>query len=88
MSKETGWCLYLLECANGALYAGITNDLEARFATHQAGKGAKYTRANRPVRILGSLPYPDRSAASRAEYQLKTLPRARKLSFMQTGAVG
>ena len=44
------WFLYLLECNNGAYYAGITNDLQARFETHLAGKGARYTRANPPVK--------------------------------------
>ena len=76
-----GWCLYLLECRNGTYYAGITNRLEARYAAHVAGTGAKYTRANPPVRVLASRGYPNRSAASRAEAQLKRLPRAQKLAF-------
>jgi putative endonuclease len=75
------WLLYLLECNNGAYYAGITNDLEARFEAHVAGKGARYTRANPPVKIIASKPYPDRSSASAAEAQLKNLPRSKKLGF-------
>lgn len=75
------WWLYLIECRNGAYYAGITNRLEARYAAHVAGTGAKYTRANPPVRLLARCGYPDRSAASRAEAQLKRLPRAKKLAF-------
>jgi putative endonuclease len=71
----------LLECNNGAYYAGITNDLPARFAAHLAGKGARYTRANPPVKILASKTYPDRSAASIAEAQLKNLPRIQKRGF-------
>ena len=47
------WHLYLIECRNGTLYAGITNDLERRYAQHASGKGAKYTRANPPVRLDG-----------------------------------
>ena len=78
-----GWCLYLLECRNGAFYAGITNRLDARYAAHVAGTGAKYTRANPPVRVLASRGYPDRSAASRAEAELKRLPRAKKLAFFE-----
>ncbi len=77
----SAWILYLLECRNGALYAGITNDLEARLAAHMEGKGAKYTRANPPLRVVASRGYPDRSKASSAEYQVKKLPRARKLDF-------
>jgi putative endonuclease len=75
------WVLYLLECNNGAYYAGITNDLQARFAAHVAGKGARYTRANPPVKIMASKPYPDRSSASVAEAALKNLPRSKKLEF-------
>ena len=75
------WFLYLLECNNGAYYAGITNDLEARFGAHLAGKGARYTRANPPISILASKPYADRSSASVAEAILKKLPRHKKLGF-------
>ena len=75
------WVLYLLECKNGAYYAGITNDLQARFAVHLAGKGARYTRANPPVKILASKLYADRSSASIAEAALKNLPRSKKLGF-------
>ena len=76
------WCVYLIECRNGAWYAGITNDLDARYAAHVAGKGARYTRANPPVRLLGARPFADRSAASRAEYEVKRLPRAKKLAWL------
>jgi putative endonuclease len=75
------WLLYLLECKNGHYYAGITNDLEARFAAHLSGKGARYTRANPPVKIIASKPYADRSSASVAEAVLKKLPRHKKLAF-------
>ena len=77
------WFLYLLECKSGAYYAGITNDLEARYAAHQQGSGAKYTRANPPLRILACKPYPDRSTASSAEAMLKRLPRSKKLAFFE-----
>lgn len=77
------WVLYLLECNNGAYYAGITNDLPSRFSAHLSGKGARYTRANPPVKIIASKPYPDRSAASIAEAQLKSLPRHKKLNFFE-----
>jgi putative endonuclease len=75
------WVLYLLECNNGAYYAGITNDLHARFAAHLTGKGARYTRANPPVKIIASKLYADRSSASIAEATLKNLPRSKKLGF-------
>lgn len=81
MSTVRPWFLYLLECADGSFYAGISTDVQARFAVHCAGKGASYTRAHMPLRVLASRAYPDRSSASRAEWQLKQLPRARKLGF-------
>lgn len=78
------WFLYLLECRNGAYYAGITNNLESRFAAHLSGKGARYTRANPPIRILASKGYSDRSSASSAEAQLKKRKREQKLSFFES----
>jgi putative endonuclease len=78
------WFLYLLECNNGAYYAGITNNVESRFLAHLSGKGAKYTRANPPIRILAFKAYPDRSSASSAEAKLKKRKRELKLSFFES----
>lgn len=77
------WCLYLIECRNGSWYAGITNHLQARYAAHVSGRGARYTRANPPLRLLGFRGYPDRSSAARAEWAIKQLPRKRKLAFLR-----
>jgi putative endonuclease len=77
------WCLYLIECRNGSYYAGITNRLDIRYAAHVAGRGARYTRANPPLRLLGFRNYPNRSSASRAEWQIKQLPKERKLAFLE-----
>ncbi|WP_433852598.1 GIY-YIG nuclease family protein [Stenotrophomonas nitritireducens] len=79
------WFLYLLECSGGSYYAGITTDVQARFQAHAAGKGARYTRAHPPLRILGFREYADRAAASRAEWQLKRQPRGRKLAWLEHG---
>jgi putative endonuclease len=81
-SSPKGWCLYLIECRNGALYAGITNDLQARYAAHVQGRGARYTRANPPLRLIGSRPYADRSSATRAECAIRRLSREGKLRFL------
>jgi len=75
------WLLYLIECEDGTLYSGITNDILARFEAHCAGVGAKYTRSHPPQRMLAARPYPDRAQASQAEWRLKQLPRSRKLAF-------
>ena len=81
---DASWWLYLIECRNGSWYAGITNNLEARYAAHLAGRGARYTRANPPVRLLGTRRYPDRASASRAEWEIKQLRRDRKLAYLQS----
>ncbi|HEX5305551.1 MAG TPA: GIY-YIG nuclease family protein [Dyella sp.] len=83
MPEPGQWCLYLIECSNGAWYAGITNHLAARYAAHATGRGARYTRANPPRHLLGWRPYPDRSSASRAEAAIKKLDKARKIPFLQ-----
>ena len=82
-TPATCWVLYLLECENGAYYAGITTDLERRFAEHVFGIGARYTRANPPRRVLAAMEFPDRSSASRAEAALKKLPRGKKLDYFR-----
>lgn len=69
-SQASQWYLYLLECQRGT-YVGITNNLAKRYHAHATGKGARYTRANPPLALLGAQPFADRAAASRAEYQLK-----------------
>lgn len=77
------WWLYLLACSDGRTYAGIAIDLEARFRLHMAGKGAKFTRANPPLKILGAQPFTDKGAALRAEYALKQCSKADKLCWAQ-----
>ncbi|AMN46566.1 hypothetical protein ACG33_05530 [Steroidobacter denitrificans] len=72
------WWLYLLVCRDGRSYAGIARDVQARFAAHVRGKGAKFTRANPPLRVLGARPYATKSQALRAEYALKQLDPAAK----------
>lgn len=78
----TAWHLYLLRCADGSDYAGITTDVERRFRQHVAGRGARYTRSHPPECVLASRAYPDRASASRAEHAIKRLPKARKLAWL------
>lgn len=80
------WFLYLIECRNGAYYAGIAIDVQARYAAHLRGAGARYTRANPPLRLLGCRAYPDRASASRAEWRIKRLPRSAKLAYLREAA--
>lgn len=83
-SEETAapsWWLYLIECANGSIYTGITTDVAARYAKHAAGKGAKYTRANPPLRILTTIQCADHSDALKTEHAIKKMTAAQKRDF-------
>lgn len=79
------WFVYILECADRSLYTGITVDVDRRFAEHAAGKGARYTRAHPPHRVLARFPHPDRSSASRAEAAIKRLTAAQKRALAASG---
>lgn len=81
-ANRPGWCLYLIECRDGSYYAGITNDLASRYQAHASGKGARYTRSHPPLRLLGSRAYENRAAASRAEWEIKQLPKHRKMAYL------
>jgi putative endonuclease len=80
MATSPYW-LYLLECEGGVYYAGVALDVEQRFFQHVFGRGAKFTRARPPLRVLAVREYPNKGDALRAELQLKALPRAGKLAF-------
>lgn len=78
------WFLYMIECVDGSIYTGITVDVEARYAAHCQGTGARYTRSHPPLRLLGHESHPDRSAASKAEYRIKQLTAAEKQRYATT----
>ncbi len=80
------WFVYLIECVDGSLYTGIAVDVDARYAAHARGKGARYTRAHPPARLLARFAYADRSAASKAEYAIKQLSPAAKRALCANGA--
>ncbi|HVT75211.1 MAG TPA: GIY-YIG nuclease family protein [Candidatus Paceibacterota bacterium] len=77
--------LYVVRCADGTLYTGITTDVDRRVEEHNSTRskaGAKYTRARQPVALVYSKPYKDRSAAAIAEAALKKLSRKEKLAII------
>lgn len=76
------WTVYILQCADGSLYTGITNDLERRFAEHQAGKGAKYTKGRGPLRLVYQEDCEDRPQALKRENKIKALGKAAKLALV------
>ena len=73
--------LYLLECEGGRFYAGIALDPQKRFEVHSGGKGARFTRAWTPLRLLETRLYGSKGAALRAEILLKRLTKAKKREF-------
>lgn len=79
---EPGCCVYILRCQDGTLYTGWTNRLSHRVAAHNQGKGAKYTKARRPVTLVYWEPVPDKGAALRRERAVKKLSRAKKLALI------
>ncbi len=81
MSANKTWFVYLIECDDGSLYTGITVDLVSRFQAHLEGRGARYMRLHRPLRLLAAEAHADRSAASKAEYRIKQLAPAEKRAY-------
>ena len=77
-----GYYCYIVECADGTYYTGWTTDLERRLKTHNAGRGARYTRSRLPVILIYSEPQPDRASAMKREIALKSYPRRRKQALV------
>jgi predicted GIY-YIG superfamily endonuclease len=80
-SEESLWWVYILLCGDGSFYTGIARDVEKRFAVHQKGQGAKYTRAHKPQEIWCRFgPYPHGQA-------LQEEIRVKRLSHQEKGAL-
>lgn len=75
--------VYILECADGTLYTGWTTCPERRVKAHNSGKGAKYTRSRRPVKLVYTETCQNQSDALRREYEIKQLSRAQKLLLIK-----
>ena len=78
---EKTWCVYILECADGTLYTGITNDLANRLKAHNDGKGAKYTRGRGPLELVYTEHAESHSAAAKREYEIKQLTKQQKIAL-------
>ncbi len=76
------WQVYILQCGDGTLYTGITNDLDNRLKAHNEKRGARYTRSRLPVCLLYKEESNSRSEASRREIAIKKLPRDKKLKLI------
>ncbi|MFH1657016.1 MAG: GIY-YIG nuclease family protein [bacterium] len=74
--------VYILECKDGTLYTGITNDVSRRFQEHSSGKGGSYTRAKKVRKLLYTEECGSRSAALKREFEIKSWRREKKLSLI------
>ena len=72
------WCVYMLLCDDNTIYTGITNDLKKRFENHISGKGAKYLRGRKPLEIVYTENFQNRSMATKREMEIKKLNRRKK----------
>jgi len=85
---KDSWYVYIIKSTvTGKLYTGVSNNVAARLKAHNEGKGAKYTRAGRPWKLVFSLPRVGKSAALKAEVAIKKLTRAQKLLLIEMGSL-
>ena len=75
---KTKWHLYLVRCADDTIYTGISSDVQSRIDKHNSGRGAKYTQARLPVRLIYSESQPNRISAMKREIEVKKWGRKRK----------
>jgi putative endonuclease len=85
------WYVYMLQCADGTYYTGVTTDVSRRVSEHNGkgspGRGAKYTQARRPVELVYSEAAKGRSVAQQREYALRQLSRTEKQTLAERGTV-
>jgi putative endonuclease len=78
MGRASSWYLYVVECADGTLYTGISTDVSRRVAEHNAGRGARYTASRRPVALQAIWRFRNRQMAMQAESAFKRKNRPAK----------
>ncbi len=76
------WIVYILRCADGTLYTGITNDLDRRLSQHESGRGAKYTKGRGPFQLVYNESCDGRGHASMREIEIKLLDKQQKLRLV------
>jgi predicted GIY-YIG superfamily endonuclease len=85
MKKSCGdsWFVYILRCADGSLYTGITKDVKRRCQQHNDGTASRYTRSRRPVRLVYHEAHPSQSSALKRESAIKAMTRRDKLALIR-----
>jgi putative endonuclease len=79
------WSLYVLECGDGSLYTGISNNVQKRLTCHQSGRGAKYTQTHQPVRLMYVEEVGEQGRAMAREREVKRFPKKKKLILIASG---
>lgn len=82
------WFVYILLCENQSLYTGISKDIHKRFQQHLSGKGAKYTKIYKPVKIVYFEELENHSLAAKREIQIKSLPTHKKRELINNHLIG
>ncbi len=83
MKREKSWFVYILECCDGSFYTGVTNDVDKRMETHAKGKGSKYVYSKGFKKLLRVRDCDNKSDACKCEYQIKQLPKWKKLDWFK-----
>jgi putative endonuclease len=78
---EKQWFVYLLECGDGSVYTGITNNVEKRMKAHKSGSGSKYVKQKKFKQLLYTIKAVDKVDAAKMEYRIKQLTRNNKIDF-------
>lgn len=72
------WFIYILLCSDGSFYTGSTNNVDKRFKDHQEGRGARYTKSHKPVKIIYKENFATKSEALKREAEIKSWPKVKK----------
>ena len=83
LKLKNNWCVYILCLNNNSFYTGITNDLNKRLAQHANKKGSKYVKSHLPFKLVYVEKWPNRSLASKREYEIKQLTRKQKMEIIR-----
>jgi len=78
------WYIYIIQCKDGKLYTGITNNLNRRLAEHNLGHGGRFTRSRKPVKLVYCQELPSKSEALKREIKIKKLSRSQKLDLIKS----
>ena len=84
IESDAGWYTYIVECGDGSFYTGMTQHLNARYLSHAAGQGAKWTKLRPPIQLRFAERQPDKSAARRRELEIKGWRREKKLALIES----